>query len=201
MERSFLNKESFEKLNLANYYWYKEVFSPKEVKAINLIGSGLEKEEGTILDDEKSSNLKVRDSKVGWIDESLETKWIYDKIYNQVIEANNNCWNFNLVGFSESFQYATYTAPSSHYDYHLDIDGGANSPALERKVSVVVFLTDPKEYEGGELVIKTSPTEKVLKEKAGTSVLFPSYLLHKINPVTKGSRNSLVLWVSGPPFS
>ena len=69
-----------------------------------------------------------------------------------------------------------------------------------RKISIVVQLSDPLEYEGGELQISDGGTNRVCEKTKGTIIIFPSYLLHRVTPVTKGTRRSLVLWVTGPPF-
>ena len=82
-------------------------------------------------------------------------------------------------------------------DYHLDIDG---SYGVQRKISIVVQLSDQEDYEGGELELKTSKNSYVADKSKGSILLFPSFCLHKVRPVTKGKRNSLVLWVSGMPF-
>jgi PKHD-type hydroxylase len=68
-----------------------------------------------------------------------------------------------------------------------------------RKLSLVCQLSDPSEYEGGELQINTGEIFTPEKQK-GTVILFPSYLLHRVTPVTKGTRRSLVLWIEGPAF-
>jgi PKHD-type hydroxylase len=69
-----------------------------------------------------------------------------------------------------------------------------------RKLSFSIMLTDPEEYEGGELLLKSSSFPIKTSNKKGTIVLFPSYVLHEVTPVTKGTRKTLVGWVLGPNF-
>ena len=69
-----------------------------------------------------------------------------------------------------------------------------------RKLSLSIQLTDPKEYEGGELYLHENEEGKEMKKGQGDLVLFPSYILHEVKPVTKGERNSLVTWVTGKQF-
>ena len=199
----FLNRDSYGDLSLTNYYWFDaKGFTEEEVTRIIEVGDSLSMKQGTIFSKNKVSESKARDSKVCWIYQDEKTEWLYNKLFKMTKEANNNCWNFNLTGFNEACQYAHYEAPTGHYDYHLDIDGGngdKDSPAVTRKISVVVQLSDPSEYEGGELTIQ--PGNKTIKRGLGITTLFPSYLLHKVTPVTKGLRKSLVMWVSGPPFA
>jgi PKHD-type hydroxylase len=81
------------------------------------------------------------------------------------------------------------------YGWHQDY--GAK---VSRKLSLTVQLTDPSEYEGGNLQIMTTGTPVNARKQRGLIVAFPSYVLHQVTPVTQGSRQSLVAWVSGPAF-
>ena len=69
-----------------------------------------------------------------------------------------------------------------------------------RKLSGSIQLTDPKEYKGGELYLYDDYPGQIMKQEQGTLILFPSYTLHEVKPVTKGERNSLVFWVTGKQF-
>lgn len=88
-----------------------------------------------------------------------------------------------------------------HYIFHHDIDW--KKPTTQRKLSVVVQLTDPEEYEGGELefeeVNHDEKTKQLIRQK-GTVIVFPSYMRHRVTPVTKGERKSLVTWIEGPAW-
>lgn len=107
-------------------------------------------------------------------------------------------WKFNVIGFGEDIQISEYNEEDNgHYDWHMDV--GELSPY--RKISISVQLSDPKPYEGGDLLIFNSKNYKKLPNSKGTAILFPSYLLHKVTKVTKGTRKSLVIWITGKPFS
>ena len=69
-----------------------------------------------------------------------------------------------------------------------------------RKLSFSVQLNDPKDYKGGELNLYTSEKPETMKKEQGTLILFPSFILHEVTPVTKGERNALVSWVTGKQF-
>ena len=69
-----------------------------------------------------------------------------------------------------------------------------------RKLSISIQLTDPKEYEGGELILYDCEKGEEMNKEQGTLIMFPSYTLHEIKPVIKGERNSLVTWVTGNKF-
>lgn len=139
----------------------------------------------------------VRRSKVHFIRKNLEFSNLYLKIFRHVQKFNNEFFKFHLSEIDEDIQYTEYDESyKGHYDWHVDC-GYSNT----RKLSLVVQLSDPSEYEGGELQVHNgeSPHRTCTKEK-GAMILFPSFLHHRVTPVTKGTRRSLVLWISGPPF-
>jgi PKHD-type hydroxylase len=113
-------------------------------------------------------------------------------------QCNREYYNFEITGLSEDLQYTEYEAEyEGYYDYHLDIGSGIES---SRKLSITVQLSDESEYEGGELEFVTGCEKKHASKKQGDVIVFPSYLLHKVNPITRGKRCSLVTWIGGPPF-
>ena len=134
--------------------------------------------------------------------------WIYDLLQPYMIQANKNAgWNYDISGI-ESYQIGRYTAKDSgHYDWHQDGLGGwgniYNKPLNNhlhnktRKLSMSLILNDPSEYEGGQLEIWGN---KVGVYKKGSIIFFPSWMLHRVTPVTKGTRYSLVMWFLGAPF-
>ena len=83
------------------------------------------------------------------------------------------------------------------YGWHLDY-GGNGTPS--RKLSMVLQLTDPSQYEGGNLQLMTSGEPITVRKQRGLVVVFPSYVLHQVTPVTNGNRQSLVSWITGPTF-
>ena len=99
---------------------------------------------------------------------------------------------------SDSLQFTNYKAPGGKYGKH--VDRGYDTPV--RKLSVSIQLTDPKKYKGGELKLYNQEDENssVMNKNQGSLIVFPSYVLHEVMPVTKGERNSLVTWVTGPQF-
>ena len=134
------------------------------------------------------------------------TNWIFQRL-NFVIESlNNQYYNFNLNGY-ESFQYTEYNAhEGGKYDFHMDsVMGPAipNNMIEMRKLSLTLCLNEPGEdYEGGEFQINSSEEKfaETIHTKKGKAILFPSFMLHRVAPVTKGKRKSLVVWVTGPKF-
>jgi PKHD-type hydroxylase len=104
-------------------------------------------------------------------------------------------FQFDLTGFAEGIQFTQYKAPSGHYVKHVDCIPGAT-----RKLSLSLQLTDPKDYEGGDVVFHYKNNPDVAPKSKGTVIIFPSYVLHEVTPVTRGERYSLVAWITGPQF-
>ena len=122
--------------------------------------------------------------------------WVFQRITDIVLNLNDRYFQFDIFGLNEGLQFTNYKAPSDKYQKH--VDKSFNIPV--RKLSLSVQLTDPKEYKGGELYIYEDSKGTVMKKEQGTLVLFPSYTLHEVKPITKGERNSLVSWVTGKQF-
>ena len=138
-----------------------------------------------------------RRSTVRWIKNINESGGLFDKLGELVKVANKEFWGFDIVGFGENLQYGEYnSANKGFYDWHIDV--GPNDPY--RKISMSIQLTDPSEYEGGELQLKSNNSITTVSKKKGTIIFFPSFMLHRVTPVTKGVRHSLVGWITGPPF-
>ena len=115
---------------------------------------------------------------------------------------NHQFYGFDLQGY-DHIQYGVYnSSENQHYTWHMDSHLGAmQSPMLTRKLSLAFMLNEPGvDFEGGEFNVKLSDNDETVLFKKGRAVFFPSYLLHKVSPVTKGVRKSLVVWVTGPKF-
>jgi PKHD-type hydroxylase len=145
-----------------------------------------------------ATNNKVRRTKLNWVEKNNETWWVYERLAVAVSKLNAQFFNFDLTGFGEHLQLANYeSADTGMYGWHIDM--GSEGPC--RKLSVVLQLSDPSEYEGGSLELQPYNAEIIRPQKRrGLLVAFPSWTLHQVTPVTQGSRQSLVAWISGPPF-
>ena len=141
-------------------------------------------------------NTSKRRSKNFWLPKTDEFIELYKVFHELIGKCNADFYQFKLTEITEQIQYTVYNAEDQgYYDWHIDMGPGK----ARRKLSLVCQLSDPSEYEGGELQINTGNIIVPEKEK-GTVILFPSYLLHRVTPVTKGTRRSLVLWIEGPAF-
>jgi PKHD-type hydroxylase len=145
---------------------------------------------------------EIRSSKVAWMQYNDTNAGLWDVISKVVAEVNSEFFQFDLTGMYEPMQLSFYSADSStqgHYSWHTDMS--MMDRHAPRKLSMSLLLSDPSEFEGGAFEVKTdSDTPISLEQKRGRAWFFPSWALHRVTPVTKGVRRSLVLWVGGPPF-
>ncbi len=141
---------------------------------------------------------KIRRSQVSWLNKTQDTAWVFEKLAHIASSLNAQYYRFDLTGFGEALQLTNYDQ-SEHgmYGWHLDY-GGKVGPS--RKLSLVLQLTDPSQYEGGNLQVMTGGQPQTVRKQRGLVVAFPSYVLHQVTPVTSGNRQSLVAWISGPAF-
>lgn len=149
---------------------------------------------------DRAINLDIRASQIAWIGIKPELTHIWQKFADAVAEVNSRYFHFDIIGFHEPMQLGLYTGEQQgHYNWHTD--SAPNDRNVPRKLSLAMLLSDPSEFEGGEFQVKTSSDEvQTLECKKGRAWFFPSYTLHRVAPVTKGIRRSLVLWVGGPAF-
>lgn len=135
-----------------------------------------------------------RNTTVHFVPHTPDTNWLYHKLMTAAVAANDKCWHFDVTGFFQDLQLLSYRADTQqHYSWHMDMGPGQDSG---RKISITVQLSGPDDYEGGDLELNTGKILSAPKE-AGAIVLFPSFMLHRVTPVTKGQRWSIVGWVQG----
>ena len=185
--------------NQCNYYWFQEGFTPEELIQIEKQTTAIPFQPGITEagGQDAGKNLDSRSSSVKWMPFNDENKWIYDKIGDMALEANNEMFHFDLSHMPEQIQYTEYYASNNgHYDWHMDIGSQGLMPF--RKISVTVQLSGPDEYEGGDLQIWAGGQYPMTAPKGkGNVVIFPSFMMHRVTPVTQGTRKSFVLWLGG----
>jgi PKHD-type hydroxylase len=180
------------------YAAWEGAFTPSEMDRIEAIGDSLALGKATLIGgDETDEYGHIRITRTAWIKPGPDTKWIYDRMQAVIRTMNDRVWQFDLRGFSEDFQYTVYQgAEGGHYDWHVDQGDLAKS----RKLSLSLQLTDPSEYEGCELQLQGGRRIETAPKDRGTLIAFPSYVLHRVTPVTRGTRKALVVWTTGPKF-
>lgn len=184
-------------VSFSDYYWFNNGFSPTELESIEKLTSNLEWEVAATGQDDSVSVSEYRKSKIKWCPHSDSWNWVYDKLHDMLVEANNVMWKFDLTHMRENIQYTEYYGGGGHYDWHMDCGTGIQS---QRKISVTVQLSHPDEYEGGDLEFNLGGSVKTAPRSQGAAVIFPSFYLHRVTPITSGTRKSFVLWVGGEPY-
>ena len=208
-------------MNISNYYWYFKSAVPSKI-CDDIIKYGLSQTETMArtggYGDKKLSEQEIKDMKrrrnsdLVWLSEP----WIYKELQPYIHIANKNAgWNFEWSR-SEPCQFTKYKL-NQYYDWHCDSwekpyeNKGPDNGKI-RKLSMTCQLTDGSEYEGGELEFDFRNYEPHMREEdkhlkkakevlpKGSIIVFPSFVWHRVKPVTKGTRYSLVMWNLGYPF-
>jgi PKHD-type hydroxylase len=175
-------------------YWDK-AFTDEECDELIRIGNSINGQKA-LLSRKQKLNLQTRDSQIAWLYSLHGIDWAFERMTSIVCELNERYFGFDLFGALEGFQFTKYEAPSGKYGKHVDC--AFNTPI--RKISFTLQLSDPKDYEGGDLCLHLGSEPEKMKKERGDVVIFPSYILHEVTPVTKGTRYSLVSWITGKPF-
>lgn len=176
---------------------WKDLFTPRELDAIEACGDGLMPIRAEIAGGRKNAD-HMRITRVAWMERNPETAWLYARLEEAVLHLNAEFYKFDLFGLAESFQYTVYDGvEGSHYNWHVDLGGEDVEP---RKISLSLQLTDPSRYEGCNLVLEAGDGAYLAEKARGTLIAFPSYVLHRVTPIESGIRKSLVIWVAGPEF-
>lgn len=200
MKNYINNYWPFELDRVETFAYQDEVFNKKECEKIIDISKKFGLEKGQVLT--KNNVLgkhKMRDSDICFLPITKDTEWVYKRIASSVNFLNNTFFKFDISGLAENIQFSSYKAPGGKYEKHTDRAMGI----IVRKLSVSVQLSDPNSYEGGDLIFhlggKAFKKEKEDRNQ-GRLIVFPSYTVHEVTPVTKGERCSLVCWVTGKQF-
>ena len=142
------------------------------------------------------TDTKKRITTISWIPFS-EMKPMYDQVNSFIKKTNLNHFGFEDIGVTEQAQFTEYPE-GGFYDWHMDCDINMQHEPPVRKISMTVLLSPENQFEGGHLEL-TAPG-KYAKLKQGHAICFASFLNHRVQPVTKGVRQSLVMWFGGHPF-
>ena len=134
---------------------------------------------------------------ISWIP-FKEMEPMYTDLYKFIQKANENHFGFGDIQITENAQFTEYPE-GGFYDWHMDCDVNMEHEPPVRKISMTLLLNDPLEFEGGNLELIENKNETT-KLKQGHAICFASFLRHKVQPVTKGVRQSLVVWFGGKPF-
>ena len=191
MSSNYFISEQRNDVNHLNYYYFSSAFSDYEVNKIIELGESIPKEKASVGTEGSVSAYRI--SEISWIGDTKDSKWLYSKIADYAKIANKEMWNFDIWGYQDGLQYTNYYGDGGHYDWHLDLGPGLSN----RKLSVVLQLSDPNDYVGGELQMNVGGSILTVPKEKGLICFFPSFLLHRVTPLSSGTRKSLVTWLCG----
>ena len=173
-------------------------FTPEECDRIIEIGESYDLDSAVVGNTTEPGVIdRIRVSKTSWIGLNDDTEWIYERLGKILRCMNGMYWRYDIHGFHEHLQYTVYDGTGTHYDWHVDNNMLTDLPP--RKLSMSVQLSDPDDYDGGGLEISDGNIVEA-SYKRGDVIVFPSYRVHRVTPVTEGIRRSLVVWANGPAF-
>jgi PKHD-type hydroxylase len=186
---------------LSPYAYWENFLSDDDIKTILSLKEWHKSTKAEIGGASSSTvDTQIRNSKISWMEYSSETVQIWNKLLLAISEVNSRYFHFDLSGCYEPAQLTMYNSSNlEHYTWHCD--SSYTDRSIPRKLSMSLLLSDESEFKGGDLeVLVDSEKTHVLNQKRGRAWFFPSYMLHRVSPVTYGIRRSLVLWIGGPNF-
>jgi len=192
MEYAFPNME----LPFAEYIYFEQMFQPQEIEHLLKQWSSEDTQDAVMSSGSDNDEGQLRKSTVQFLDNNDLNRWVYDKLAMVVQQGNMQSYGFDLAGFKEKLQLTQY-AEGDHFQWHMDF--GANEIS-HRKLSITVQLSKPDAYEGGDLLFRANDKEIPAPRTQGTVVVFPSFVQHRVTPITKGLRRSIVGWAAGHPY-
>lgn len=184
--------------SVESYRHIPNVFTPDQCQEIIKLGKSF------YVDQSKTFGgtgfNEVRKSKNSWLPPCELTRWIFETIQAAVIKVNKH-YEYDLHSM-ENLQFTEYDETyKGYYDAHVDAFDNETSPNTHRKLSFSIQLTDETAYDGGDLLIYSHSKQPIkAMRQQGLINFFPSFVLHEVTPVTRGTRYSLVSWISGPKF-
>jgi PKHD-type hydroxylase len=183
--------------NNPTYVVHNDVFTDDEICKIIFAGKNSTCNFGTVgTKNGFEIDPNIRKSKVSWLQANPFNSWIYERLTEYVNQSNDGYWQYDLRAI-QTLQFSEYDCRyEGQYVSHIDSTFGYNLKTEDRKISFSIQLSDPDDYEGGELLLNHG-TDCIVSKTKGSMTLFPSFTVHEVKPVTKGIRYSLVGWVVG----
>lgn len=179
------------------FAWWEDAFTSEELDWLQKKAKEATQEAQIGGENAGKVDSNIRRSELNWLNKTEENKWVFERLAYVAARLNADYFGFDLTGFGEAIQLTNYhEARQGTYVWHQDF----GSSGISRKLSMVLQLSDPSEYEGGELQILTRKEPTTMQKKRGLITVFPAWTLHQVTPVIKGTRQTLVAWISGPAF-
>ena len=175
----------------------KPIFTPEQCKMIIQAGRSEPQQQGQVGGGSGGTvDTKTRTSHISWIP-FKKMNDMYKDIERIMKTTNGNHFGFEGMQLTEPAQYTEYPE-SGFYDWHVDNDVNCAHEPPVRKISMTCLLSPENEFEGGDLELMSEG--KIAKLKQGHAIFFASFIRHRVKPVIKGNRKSLVMWFGGTPF-
>jgi PKHD-type hydroxylase len=200
----------YERRRVTNpYVWWENGFNEKELESIIQICEHKSlTPAATFGDNDRSLIEQIRRSKVNFVERTDETAWIFSRFNGIIDSLNAEFYGFELNGYS-TFQYTVYDAEDKGmYDWHMDmlmsgVENDDSASGDTRKLTLVLVLSQIGiDYVGGEFELNLGLEERSVHVpiNKGKIIAFPSWMIHRVKPVIRGVRKSIVIWVEGPKF-
>lgn len=180
---------------------WEGLFSSEELDAIARYGDGLRLEKAELTGAQAGYDGAIRRSRVAWLERNAQTEALYRRMQEIVRVINRQFFQFELSMLAP-MQYAVYEErEQGHFDWHTDYGREKGHEQHQpRKLSLSVQLSEPGHYEGGALQAQVRSRIDTASRARGAVIAFPAYVLHRVTPITAGTRKSLVLWSVGPEY-
>ena len=176
------------------------IFTPEQCKMIIETGRAEPRNDAQVGNKKGITSgvidTKTRTSHISWIPFSKMND-MYKDIEHIMKTTNGNHFGFDGMQITEMAQYTEYPE-GGFYNWHVDNDVNCAHEPPVRKISMTCLLSHGSEFEGGDLELMTEG--KIAKLKQGHAIFFASFIRHRVKPVIKGNRKSLVMWFGGTPF-
>jgi PKHD-type hydroxylase len=177
------------------------VFTPEQCKMIIAAGRAEPKQDASVGNNKKGIkggviDTKTRTSHISWIP-FKKMGDMYKDLERIMKTTNGNHFGFDGMTITEMAQYTEYPE-GGFYEWHVDNDVNMQHEPPVRKISMTLLLSPESEFEGGDLELMKEG--RIAKLKQGQAIFFASFIRHRVKPVTRGRRQSLVMWFGGTPF-
>ena len=188
--------------NWNTFYYWRNVFDDNMIRDLtDMVYANYKFEKGKTGTKElgnETDSYSTNNRDIAYINPQPHSKWLYDLLFPLALEANEKVFHFDIDIVTDSIHYVIYPEDGGHLDWHMDVGAfGVN----KRKLAMTVQLSDSSDYEGGDFQIWMGGEDylTVPREK-GDVIVFPSFCMHRVTPITRGERRCLVFWTGGRPF-
>jgi len=183
------------------FFYFENFFKDKYINRLDKIVKNnytfSKGKTGSVTNNTVTDSYKTNNRDIAYLDFTPNIEWLYNLLFPLVIQANHEIYHFDIDHVTDPIHYVIYPENGGHLTWHMDI---GQYETNVRKLAMTVQLSDPNEYEGGEFEIWNGDKFQEVPRQKGDVIIFPTFLMHRIKPITKGQRKCLVFWAGGRPF-